>query len=271
MMWRGALEHKLQLTRVSVGAAGRPQRVDSMKTHLVMEAVHPVRDAKQGTIGEPGRNFGPVPIGGSQVTGSSTSDLMPPLTEAEQIQLERCEDVLQRGLVTFFEVGTALLTIREGRLYRTTHGTFESYCRDRWALGRSYSWRVIAAAKRLRLLLPEDGLPRPANECQMRPFFKLSPEEFPKAWKKAVERAVNGKITPGLVQAVIAELSSDHSCPAEPVLTSRKVSTQWKMKIPLGQVLVLLHEAKRNVEKGLSEQALAVLERIEDVVFGPSK
>ncbi len=34
---------------------------------------------------------------------------------------------------TFYEVGNALLQIRDERLYRQTHSTFEEYCREKWS------------------------------------------------------------------------------------------------------------------------------------------
>src|SRR5436189_5170738 len=68
-----------------------------------------------------------------------------PLSKKEIDQLEQCERVLSYGLKHFFDVGNALLIIRDQRLYRGTHGTFEAYCHERWVLGRSYAWRLIAA------------------------------------------------------------------------------------------------------------------------------
>src|SRR6266850_2810734 len=112
-----------------------------------------------------------------------------PLTQEERDQFGECEEILRAGLHTFFDVGSALLTIRHGRLYRATHATFENYCRDRWGIGRSYAWRVIAAAERLKLLPVNEDIPRPSNEFQIRPFLKLQAEQFPKAWQQAIRRA----------------------------------------------------------------------------------
>lgn len=39
--------------------------------------------------------------------------------------LEENEAIIERGLATFVEVGTALAEIRDNRLYRESHGTFE--------------------------------------------------------------------------------------------------------------------------------------------------
>jgi len=61
-------------------------------------------------------------------------------------QLEACETVIRRGLATFVEVGTALATIRDERLYRESHETFEDYCREAWNFGRQRAAALIEAA-----------------------------------------------------------------------------------------------------------------------------
>jgi hypothetical protein len=187
------------------------------------------------------------------------------LTAGERRALEECEGLLERGLGTFFEVGNALLTIRESRLYRDTHSTFKQYCQDRWSIGHSYAWRVMGAAERLKLLPSSNQLPKPANEFQMRPFLKLAPEEFPGAWKRAVKTAKEGKVTTKVVQAVIRELLPKNH---DQVRAGRKGKRgKSKGKWPGGQVLALLTEAKRQVQKGETDKALEALERIEGLLF----
>ncbi|MBD2451377.1 hypothetical protein H6G76_30485 [Nostoc sp. FACHB-152] len=46
----------------------------------------------------------------------------------------------------FFEAGKALAELRDCRLYRSTHRTFEEYCRDRFGHSRQQSNYLIAAA-----------------------------------------------------------------------------------------------------------------------------
>jgi hypothetical protein len=188
-----------------------------------------------------------------------------PLTEGERGELQACEGIIERGLGTCFEVGDALLRIRESRLYRDTHTTFKQYCQEKWNLGRSYAWRVMGAAERLKLLTNDGDLPRPANECQMRPFLKLTPEEFPAAWKKAVKSATQGKVTPTIVQAVINYLLAKKQDRPR----SRKNATKKtvSLRIPAGQVLMLLTEAKRQIKSGDTDKAVAALERIESLLF----
>lgn len=60
--------------------------------------------------------------------------------------LAECEDVIQRGQQTFREVGFALMAIRDHRLYLATHTDFRTYVHDRWGIGKSHAYRLIAAA-----------------------------------------------------------------------------------------------------------------------------
>jgi hypothetical protein len=59
------------------------------------------------------------------------------LSEAEAEEFRGCEEVIEHGLKTFFEVGLALIAIRDLQLYRTSYPTFEEYCRNRWGAVRA--------------------------------------------------------------------------------------------------------------------------------------
>ncbi len=189
-----------------------------------------------------------------------------PLTASEQGYLEEYETILEHGLATFFEVGNALLQIRENRLYRSAHQTFEQYCQARWSIGRSYAWRLIGAAERINLLPGDSALPRPSSEFQIRPFLKLAPGEFPGAWRRAVRIAKQGKVTPSIAQTVIRERLPNGDDRAGATLKLKRYKSRGKL--PIGQILVLLYETKRRIEKGETEQALASLDQIESVLCG---
>lgn len=65
----------------------------------------------------------------------------------EATQLARCEQVIERGIAVFTEVGRALTEIRDGKLYRVNHKTFEAYCDARWGIVRSRAYQLIDQAK----------------------------------------------------------------------------------------------------------------------------
>lgn len=90
--------------------------------------------------------------------------------------LAELETVIENGLQTFAEVGDALFTIRDQRLYREQgFDTFEEYCQKRWNWGRHYANRQIAAAQVVRNLVPIGT--KPLNEAQARELAVLEPDE----------------------------------------------------------------------------------------------
>lgn len=123
------------------------------------------------------------------------------LSVEEQHELERCEVVIKQGLETFIEVGQALMTIRDKRLYRATFGTFEDYCRDQWGIHRGTAYRMIDAASVISNLSPV-GDKLPQSERQARPLTKLEPELQREAWAEVVHD--NGpEITAAKVEEVV--------------------------------------------------------------------
>ena len=99
--------------------------------------------------------------------------------------LEECEAVIERGLATFIEVGQALLEIRDSRLYRESHGTFESYCLDRWGFTPQHGGRLIAAAEVAGILEPIGS--SPPNEAVARELAPLKND--PDAMREALAEA----------------------------------------------------------------------------------
>lgn len=107
------------------------------------------------------------------------------LTPGERRHLGMLEKRIQRGLNTFREVGEALMEIRDERLYRETHATFDSYCRDRWQFDRNRAYQLISAAEVANALPPE--YPPIANEAQARELVPLaheSPELVAEVWRQ---------------------------------------------------------------------------------------
>ena len=133
---------------------------------------------------------------------------VPELTEEEQRDRLHLERRVERA---FFEAGKALMELRDRRLYRSTHKTFEDYCRDRFGHSRQKSNYLIAAADVYENLtticcqnLPPEDLTTngsqilPTSEGQVRPITKLEPQEQWEVWQQAVELA-GGKVPTGRI------------------------------------------------------------------------
>jgi hypothetical protein len=135
------------------------------------------------------------------------------LSLAEQADLTTHESQIERGLQTFYEVGAALLAIRDQRLYRAAHATFEAYCRERWGMTRMRASQLIQAAEIMGDV--NNCLQAPANEAQARPLAAVAPEDRAEVWREAVETAPNGKVTAAHVQRVVDQ-RSEPPLPFEP-------------------------------------------------------
>lgn len=69
----------------------------------------------------------------------------PVLLDDERRDLAACELAVDHLRVAFWAAGKALQVIRDGRLYRETHDTFEAYVGQRWDMSRAQAYRLIEA------------------------------------------------------------------------------------------------------------------------------
>lgn len=149
-------------------------------------------DAKGGALGValvgPGRNM---------------------LSQKEADQLMDCEQVIQRGLDGFLAVAGALVTIREGKLYRYKFATFEEYCQTRWEMSARRAQQILAGARVVEGLaashraaraadptLPEKAAV-PANERTARAVAAVPEGKRIEVWAGSLEEAkAQGRLSP---------------------------------------------------------------------------
>lgn len=108
------------------------------------------------------------------------------LTPAEARHLRALEGRIERGLMKFYEVGDSLLEIRDKRLFRLTHPSFESYARERWELDRARAYQLMGAAEVVTAL---GGDSAPVNEAQARellPLYHSDAASVPEVWHAIV-------------------------------------------------------------------------------------
>lgn len=120
------------------------------------------------------------------------------LTASESTALAEHEAVIERGIKTFYEVGTALADIRNRKLYRADHGTFEDYCQQRWQMSRSYAYRMIDAAEVVESVSPMGDI-APSSERQARELARVPESDRAAVWAETVERT-DGKPTAAAVR-----------------------------------------------------------------------
>ncbi|MGL4622866.1 MAG: hypothetical protein ACRCZS_28060 [Chroococcidiopsis sp.] len=140
---------------------------------------------------------------------SSTSIVSPEqLTydeERDRTHLElKIDKAFSKAESIFREAVAALKEIRDRKLYRDTHATFEEYCKVRFGFKHSRPYQLIDAAvvlENLEKSLTEmstnsqiGGHLLPTNERQVRYLVDLPPQEQVEVWSKATK---DGKVPSG--------------------------------------------------------------------------
>lgn len=151
------------------------------------------------------------------------------LTDAER---RRLADLEREVRESFYRAGLALREIRDSRLYRETHRTFEDYCLDALGYKRAYSYELLDAATTFdnlqKCLRGSDILPTSAY--QIRPLKKLKsdPRKQADAWRRAVDRAEGRQPTYEAVKEVVAELLPAEIPSAGNQQKNRAKQEQWR-------------------------------------------
>lgn len=124
------------------------------------------------------------------------------LTDTERQQLESYEVVIQNGLQQFVEVGNALLAIRDSRLYRQQHKTFEDYCQQRWGFTRKRAFQLMQASEVVARLSTIVDTPLPVNEGQVRALAKFDVQLQPAIMQTvaATSQTFGKPITAGMIE-----------------------------------------------------------------------
>jgi hypothetical protein len=127
------------------------------------------------------------------------------IDKTDNQKLLALERIIEEGLRTFTDVGSALLQIRDGKLYKPQYSSFEEYCRERWDMEHSHAYRLMDSAKVMANLKTSPiGEVLPTSESQTRPLASLAPEQQVEAWKEATTTAPKGKRpTSGLVHKIV--------------------------------------------------------------------
>lgn len=143
------------------------------------------------------------------------------LTLDETTRLRRAEEVIGRGLKTFKEVGQELAGIRDARLYRGTHATFEAYCAERWGLSYRHVNRLIESAQIVEALGPMG--PTPASERQARELSGLPTDTAAEIMRKAHDDT-GGKITAGAIREARQAVAPKPLAPSVATETARQLA-----------------------------------------------
>lgn len=201
----------------------------------------------------------------------------------------------------FYQAGKALAELRQRRLYRSTHRTFEAYCQDTFEFSRRHSDNLIAGAgvvenlqqTRINRSQTESNEKMSTNRTQIlptkleqiRPLASLKPDEQRQVWDQAVA-AANGRVPSGRIVKGVVEQQKKSLLPATDdyqegdVFTlvrlegrNKKYRGCWAVVRELtdSTVMVDVHDATLTVElhnldridsQGVKRQVPEILQRI---------
>jgi hypothetical protein len=119
------------------------------------------------------------------------------LTGEDKKLFAECESDIEVNLRGTFILGWRLEQIRDKKLYRATHKTFETYCKERWDFSKTHANRHIQAylcEKHLKTL-KYPGIYVPTKESQVRLIADLQPEQWVEVAAKVKEEVGEGNAT----------------------------------------------------------------------------
>jgi len=155
-------------------------------------------------------------------------------------RLKHLETIIAKNQYRFYEIGQALLEIRDSRLYKQALFTsFEAYARSRWDIGRSQVYRLIDAYSVINNLSPI-GDRLPGNEAQIRPLVPLSPPEQRQIWKAFLD--TNVEVTARNIQHFINERKTKENTPTPDLVDQISDEYMAAVKEMLAQVKYALND-----------------------------
>jgi hypothetical protein len=152
-----------------------------------------------------------------------------PLSTNEKEERDNLERTVQQA---FFIAGQSLKLLRDKKLYRETHPTFESYVKDRFDFTRAAAYYLIKASEVVDNLKCQQIVDKnkstnilPTRESQCRSLASLAPQLQPLAWCRAVELAGGNKVPSSrLVSEAVKEIR-EIDAPAE---TSEEIQSDFQ-------------------------------------------
>ena len=190
-----------------------------------------------------------------------------PLDVIERRELRQAEAAIEAGQQTFIEVGTALMGIRDGKLYREQHKTFEAYCKERWGIERNYANKLIAGTQVVNKMVDEMGTVVPiSNEAQARELGKVPEEQRGGVLERATE-AAGGQPTARHIKEA-AEQAPEPEAP-DPPRKAEKAKVVDGKKRPVPADLIPVFEAASEF-KSLIRELTGLQKQAEALAAGPA-
>ncbi len=189
------------------------------------------------------------------------------LTPDDQKDFARLDKIVGKFARDMIPAAEALYEIRNRRLYRAHHATFESYCQEVHGMSRGYANRLIKAGKIQSELVPivtKMGLPEPSNEAQLRELARLkTTEEQVEVYQEAVALATDSE---GKVNVTACKLGEVIDRKREADGGTKESSSKPNPKQRIAQAKNLVEELESEFKD--DEKVRLVLARLRELLEG---
>lgn len=133
-----------------------------------------------------------------------------PLSAGEQSDLSTCEAALDNLRMAFWAAGKALQTVRDGRLYRAAHDTFEEYVDQRWDMSRAQAYRLIEAWPLAERLSPIGDTITESQIRELLPVAGRHGQDAAAVVYETVAESDTVRITAAVLHKVVGILPADN-------------------------------------------------------------
>jgi hypothetical protein len=191
------------------------------------------------------------------------------LTTTERNEWHLALKTIEKGWKSFLEVGLALKQIRESRLYREDHTSWEAFCREVVGVSKTEANRQIIDAEVVETLVTPNGVtgeektnPLPGNRAQARALAQVKDaEDRRKVWAQVVSTSANEAVSARLISETAASLipQTPTKKPAAKPRNGDAGGEDANRKPNMPDVLEMLVNARRENDWSLVESAIKLL------------
>lgn len=172
------------------------------------------------------------------------------LTSNEVQIYDECKKTIVKFGDEFMQVGYALMTIRNGKLYRQTHKTFDKFCQSELPFSGRRAMQLADAAEVNQNLNDRSQFKiLPSCEWQIRPLMKLKDADSQvAAWNIVNKKCPDGKVTESIVSKSVAEILISKGIKKSPVKPKEKSNSAMEsIRLDLLlEIFKLANEAGKN-------------------------
>lgn len=158
-----------------------------------------------------------------------------------------------------FKVGSALLEIRDSKLYRDDYATFEEFCETEFGFKRAHAYRLMEFVEVKDSLKMSPMGDKIQTERQARALAPVAIHQREEVVKKASE---NGGSAQAIMSAAKTITTENGQQPKDKLgfTIPKTIESDWREAETFRETLNALHRIKLRIEKAIEDRELAFRE-----------